>query len=475
MAENVVVRRSVAGSAVGVALVVALSAALVPLRSTLGIATVGLIMVVPVVAAVATGGYTAGVAGVAAGFLAYDYVFIPPYYTLSVGAARNWVPLGVYAVVMLLVAQVVGRLQAARGEAQVRAAEAQRLLELSRLLATDSSLQELLDSVVAAVRTLFDVPGVALLLPEDGDLRVAASDGSVPPLATNHPVAVGTLPGLPEVRTVALAATGRPVGVLAIQGPAATPADPRLLQGFANHAALAIERAQLRARALRAELLEEVDRLRQAVLGSVSHDLCTPLATLKVASSTLVEQGAGMDEEARSELHELLDGEIDRLSRLVNGLLDVTRHHAGALELRVQPCSLLDLLAESVAGASSSLGERDVVLEVPEDLPPVLADPVLFGQVVVNLLDNAHRHAPPGTPVTVSAEPGDATVVVAVADKGPGVAPEDREAVFDGFVRSSRGGRAGLGLWICKVFVEAHGQTIWAEDGRFAFTVERAP
>ena len=487
MGDNGQVRRTLGASAASLVLTVALAALLVPFRSDLSIATVGLIMVIPVVVAVVSGGYTTGVCGVLAGFVAWDLVFIPPYYTLDVGAAQNWVALAVYAVVMLLVAQVVSRLQAARAEAQNRATEAQRIFELSQLLVADRSLPELLDSIVSAVRAVFDIAGAALLLPEDGRLEVAASAGEPPEIADldwiatppSRPVAVGTVGGpTAGVRTVALVAAGRPVGVLALKGARLRRSELARLQTFANHAALAVERAQLQAQALRTRVLEEVETLRRALLGAVSHDLRTPLAAMKVASSTLLQDPTGTagDQSDRAELLELLDGEIDRLTRLVTGLLDLSRYQAGALRLALSECSVLDLVADAVAGMRPSLGDREVAVAVADDLPAVAADPVLVGQVIVNLIDNAHRHAPPGTPITVEAGAAGDHVRVSVVDRGPGVADADRRAIFDGFVGSNRGGRAGMGLWICRAFVEAHGGTIWLEEptgggARFTFTL----
>lgn len=461
-----------------------------PARSDLSIATVGLIMVVPVVIAVVFGGYVAGFFGVAAGFLAWDFVFIPPYYTLDVGQAQNWVALAVYAVVMLLVAQVVGRLQVARRVAQVRALEAQRLFELSQMLVEDRSLPDLLDSIVRAVQSVFAVSGVALLLPTDERLKVVAAVGEVLALGDldsdsswTRPVSVGTVPGPAiDVRTVVLSAAGRPVGVLVLTGGSRAPADSELLQTFANHAALAVERAQLQEQALRTQVLEQVDVLRRALLGAVSHDLRTPLAAMKVASSTLLGTGPGSPEandDDRRELHQLLDGEIDRLSRLVAGLLDLSRYQAGLLQIGAQPCSVLDLVAEAVAGIRPSLGERIIDVEVPDDLPQVVADPVLIGQVVVNLIDNAHRHSPPGTVVRVVAEASGQEVQLSVLDFGSGVPPEDRDSVFEGMVRPGRSSRAGMGLWICRAFVEAHGGRIWVDHPdtggtRFSFTLGAA-
>jgi two-component system sensor histidine kinase KdpD len=479
------VRRSLIGSAVGVVFAVGLGVAMVPLRDHLTIATAGLVLVIPVVAGVITGGYISGVVSVAAGFLVFDYVFIPPYYTLSVGAADNWAALVVYAVVMLLVAQVVGRLNLARSEAQTRASEVQRLFELSEMLVEDRSIEELLQSIVKAVQAVFDVEGAAVLLPTAGHLAVAASVGtalSAPELRqlaaeSGIPVRVGTVHGAPgELRAVALSASGRPVGILALRGLPVSASDRDRLRTFANHAALALERTQLRTQAMRSELLEEVDRLQRALLGAVSHDLRTPLATMKVASSTLLDPDSALSDEDAKELYGLLDMQTDRLTRLVSSLLDLTRYQAGVLEVEGKPWSVLDLVGETVASLRPALGDHAIDVVLPESLPPVVVDHLLIGQVLANLLDNAARHAPPQTAIKVAGKMRGDRLVLSVSDRGRGVPPSERGTVFESFVRYDTGGRSGLGLAIAKAFVEAHGERIWVEDqpgggARFVFTM----
>jgi two-component system, OmpR family, sensor histidine kinase KdpD len=473
------------GSAIGVGSAVALGALMIPVRSHISIATAGLVLVLPVVVGVIAGGYTGGLAAVAAGFLVYDYAFIPPYYTLDVGAGQNWVALGVYVAVMLLVAQVVGRFQAARSEAQQRALEAQRLFDLSELLVEERSVSELLEMIVHAVQTVFGVAGVAVLLPAPGQLEVVASAGEPLTVGERHqlqpdsglPVPVGTARGgSVGLRAVALSAAGRPIGILALKGLPASEADRDLLRTFANHAALALERAQLRAQALRSELLEAVDQVRRDLLGAVSHDLRTPLATMKVASSTLLDPEVQLSDADRHELYDLLDVQTDRLTRLVSSLLDMTRYQAGVLKLERIPSSVLDLVGDAVAALRPSLGEREVDIEVADGIPPVDVDPLLIGQVIVNLLDNADRHAPPGSAISVTACSVADQVRISVVDRGPGVAPTEREAIFESFVHFDSGGRSGLGLAIAKTFLEAHGQRIWVEgppDGgaRLVFTL----
>jgi two-component system sensor histidine kinase KdpD len=275
---------------------------------------------------------------------------------------------------------------------------------------------------------------------------------------------------------VALSASGRPVGILAISGPPASGADRALLQTFANHAALALERATLREQALRSETLEEVDRVRDSLVGAVSHDLRTPLATMKVASSTLLDPAVSLSPEDTRELYGLIDAQTERLSRLVASLLDLTRYESGALKLERRECSVLDIAGDALAALRPSLGDRPVTLRIPDDLPPVDADPVLVVQVLDNLIDNADRHAPPGTPITLSAEAEGERVLISVSDLGPGVPRGERQAVFERFVRFDTGGRAGLGLSIARTFVEAHGGEIWVDEGpgggaRFVFTL----
>ncbi len=460
---------------------------MVPLRPHLGTAAAASVFVLPVVAGVIIGGFPAGVASVTAGFLVYDFVFLPPYYRLTVGSPQNWEALGVYAVVMLLVARVVADLQSARSESNRRAIETRRLFELSELLVEDRSVEDLLKTIVGAVGTVFEVPGVALLVPEGDRLEVAASAGealsrdelhALEPLS-GVPVSLDTRPGDPGgIRTVALTASGRPVGMLAMRGRPGSEADRALLLTFANHAALALERMQLREQAVRSELLEEVDRLRHALVGAVSHDLRTPLATMKVASSTLLHPAYPLSDGDMHELHGLIDVETDRLTRLVTSLLDMTRIDAGVLEVRRGPAAVGELAASAVATLRSTLGDRPVVVEAASDLPLVDVDQILIGQVLANLLDNANRYAPPDSLIKVAGEAQGDRITLSVIDAGPGIPVSEREAVFDRHVRFDTGGRAGLGLTIAKTFVEAHGEHIWVEDvpgggARFAFTLPR--
>lgn len=486
--RSVPLHRVVLGGALAVVLVAALGAAMFPLRSHLSVATTALVLVVPVVVGVAMGGFAAGLVAMAAGFLVYDFVFIPPYYTLTVGAAQNWAALGVYAVVMVVVAQVVARLNAARAEAQLRAVQVRRLFDLSELLVRESSMPELLETVVTAVREAFGLQGAALLLPMGQRLELAASTGA--PLSelelhqlsaeARTPVSLQSAPvERGGIQAVALTAAGQPIGLLALRGLTGTKRERELLRAFANHLALALKRAQLQEHAVRAQLLEEVDRLRRSLVGAVSHDLRTPLATIKVSTSTLLDPEASVSDADTQELLGLIDLQAERLDRLVSNLLDMTRIQSGALELRPQPTAVGELVEEALSMLGPSPELARVKWRAPAELPMVDVDRVLIRQVLANLIENATRYGLRDTPVTISASSrsdGQGQVQVAVMDRGPGVPPDEHPSVFEMFTRREAGGRGGLGLAIARTFVEAHGQRLWVEGAsgggkRFVFTL----
>jgi two-component system sensor histidine kinase KdpD len=483
------VQRRLLGSLVGVASAFALGGVLVPFRTDIGSSTAALVLVIPVVAGAVIGGFPAGASSLVAGFLIYDYGFVPPYNTLSVGTTQNWTALVVYVVVMLLVARVVDILDTTRIAARRAEEVMRRVSELSELLVGDQPVEELLRNIVSTAQTVFGVPGVSLLELEDGHLVVVATAGE--PLTpeelhqldphSGQPIRVGTSSGAAtELRTIALSPSGRPVGILAMRGVPILETDRAVLNTFANDAALALERAELREQAVRTALLEEADRFRRGLLGAVSHDLRTPLATIKVASSTLSARSELISATDRQLLHQLIEIESDRLTRLVTNLLDMTRIEAGVLTLNRSTTSVKDVITESIAAMGSTLQEYTINVSVPESFPAVDIDRVLMGQVLVNLLDNAARHSPANSVITVKGERRGSQVVLSVADQGPGVPPGDRETIFDRFTQISTGGRAGLGLTIAKTFVEAHGERVWYEEvpeggARFVVSLPVAP
>jgi two-component system sensor histidine kinase KdpD len=495
-------QRTLVGIVVTLTLLGALLAVLLPFRDSLSSAIPALVFVIPAVVGVVIAGFWVGVVGAAAGFLAYDWFFLPPYDTLTVRSAQNWVALVVYMFVVLIVAQVVAQLRAAREEALRRREEADRLYELSQALIGDLPLPQLLTHIVDSVQGAFQPRWTAVVLPEGGGdsvggqaLEVAATSGQ--PLieadvasltsAQGQTLAIGLVgdPGDqgPRKISVALAVDGRAVGMLVLQDVVLMEADRNLLGTFTNQAALAVDRARLREQVLRARLLEEIDRWRGALMGAVSHDLRTPLAAVKTAVSSLRQPGSHLSEHDRSELLELIEQQSDRLARLVTNVLDMTRIEAGALEIRPTTMPLEELVDEAIGNLGGIVGRERVRVDAPAGLPMLRIDHVLVSQVLANLLDNAERVSPPASVITVSAQVsprGDERIEISVTDQGPGIAPAERARVFEMFSQNGRGGRAGLGLAIAKAFVEAHGGLIWIDPGvdqgaRVIFTVPREP
>jgi two-component system sensor histidine kinase KdpD len=461
-------RRDLLGAGVALAAIAVLSAVMVPDRRHLAVATAGLVLVLPVVAGVVLGGFLAGGVAVVAGFFTFDVLFIPPYDRLSVGAASNWVALVVYVIVMAIVARVVIALREAQAEAQRHDEVTRQLYQLSDSLIARQGLSELLRMVSEAIFSNFAARWVTVLLPEGAELRPVVTTGEAMTegeraalsLAAGRPESLRRSDGAEHLTRLALSANGRPVGLVVVAGGELDAHDRDLLATFVNQAALAIERAQLQEQVLRADLLEEVDRWQRALMGAVSHDLRTPLASIKTAISTLRRPDLDLDAADRAELLALIEQQSDRLARLVANLLDMTRIEAGSLELRRESTAVSDLVTEAMLALGTAPGIGALETQLPADLPLVDVDPLVMVQVLTNLIDNALAHSPPGSPVEVRAAVSDAHVVVSVRDHGPGVPETERDRIFRLFNRRAGAGRAGLGLTIAKTFTEAHGQEI---------------
>jgi len=480
-------RRSQLGTISALGLLAALSVGMLAIRSHLDIATVGLVLVVPVVVGAVLGGFSSGVFAVVGGFLVYDLLFIKPYYTFSVGSPENWTPIVVYVVVMILAARATSHLWLAEANAT--------------LVMEERGLPELLQTIAQTVDEAFEVEGVVLLLPSDTDgrlevvaragrelsddeiRRIIPQPGVTASLGRREAFEAGSRTGV--LRTLGLSAGGRPIGILGLAGLRISEDSERLLATFGHHLAIALERAQVRETAVRIGVLEEVDRLRRSLVGAVSHDLRTPLATIKTAASTLRNAGPSVGDLDREELLKLIEDQTDRLTRLVANLLDMSRIQSNSLVVRPQTIDVASFAREAVSALGPEADGR-VVVDVARDIPPVSVDPVLMTEVLVNLLENALRYSPAGSSVRVDAVPSadeENSVLVCIADQGPGIRPAERAHIFERARRvGSKGaggemsGGAGIGLSIAKAFVEAHQASIWLESpvgggARFCFTM----
>jgi len=252
-------------------------------------------------------------------------------------------------------------------------------------------------------------------------------------------------------------------------GPLLSPDQQRLMDALADQAALAIERVNLARDLHLARLQAETDRLRSALLTSISHDLRTPLASILGSATSLRSQDAILDEPTKQSLIGTIIEEADRLNRFIGNLLDMTRLESGALKPRTSLYDLSDIVGAALQRATKILAKHRIELDLPAKLPMLALDMVLFEQVLFNLLDNAAKHAPAGSLISIQAYQSGDTVVLRIMDEGEGIPDVDTERIFEKFYRSGGGGdrrRAGtgLGLAICRGFIEAMHGTITARN-----------
>jgi two-component system sensor histidine kinase KdpD len=452
-------RRRAAGWLVTVLGTPLLTAALVPVRDDVGLSTSLMAYLMLVVLAAAVGGVGPGLTAAAAGSLALNWYFTEPLHQLTIADRENVAALLGFVVVGGVVAFLVT--QAARRTLASRraAAEAEALARVAAgLLGDDDPLPSLVDRL----RSTFALDRVAVeeLDEATGEWTETAGSGVLPPAAS--PAADGLVAPASGLRTETLEINGH--ARLVLHGPAMTAEDQRVLHAFVAQLATALRQRQLRAEAASAIVSAESDALRTALLRSVSHDLRTPLASIKASVSSLLQRDVAWPPEATDEFLRTIDHETDRLNTLVGNLLDMSRLEAGVLEARPVAVGW----DEVVAAALSSLSERTdrVEVSVPESLPPILADPVLLERSVANLVANALHHTPADRSIRIVAGTVADRVDLRVIDTGPGVPPARREQLFRPFQRlddHSPDG-VGLGLAVSRGFVEALGGDLEAEE-----------
>jgi two-component system sensor histidine kinase KdpD len=461
------------GYAIAVAGTAVVTGSLLALRGDVSTTNVVLGFLAVVFGAAAAGGLGPGLTACGLGFLAFEVLFLPPYDTFHVAEPQDWVSLGVYVAVAIAVSALVELIRRRQGEAERREQQARVLYELSSSLVAHGGLDDTLQSMAATVRSLFELAGCAVVLGEGDELRVAARAGDIGELEGTVPVTVrgpdaGLGPG--QTLTVPMRGAEGPVGALVVVagGPGSLvfgEPERRVLATFANQAALAVEQRQLEDERARARELEETDRHRSALLNSVSHDLRTPLASIKGSVTSLLDGEVDWTAGQRKEFLATIDNETDRLTHLVTNLLDMSRLETGDYRPDIVEVGLAEIAGPVVETARGRCDQR-ISVSLAAGLPDVLADPVRLDQVLTNLLDNARRYAP-GSPVELSAAEADGMVEVRVADHGPGVPPAERERVFERFYRLKRGGHrpegTGMGLSICRGIAEALGGGLTVE------------
>lgn len=428
-------------------------------------------------------GRGASVLASAASVAAFDFFFVPPHLTFVVADTQYVMTFAVMLLVGLVISGLTLRIRRQAEAARQREQRTAALYAMSRELAGTGAVEDL---VGIAVRHIADVFGaeIAVLLPdaegrlaasplEGGGFAVDENDLELGRWVIEHrrPAGLGTATSA-SARALYLPLLGHrgALGVVSVRprqrDALRTPEPLRQLETFVNQTALALERARLADEAQEARVRAETERLRSALLTSVSHDLRTPLAAITGAATTMLDSGAPLDQRVQRELLESIRDEAERLNRLVQNLLQMTRLESGALQLHRDWHPLEEVVGAALGRLTRSLGDRRVTVSLPPDLPLVAIDDVLIEQVLLNLLDNAVKHTPPDSAIRIIATATDRKVTVEIADHGPGLRAGEEDRVFEKFYQAGPRTRqgAGLGLAICRGIVEAHGGRIWAHN-----------
>jgi len=501
-----------------------------------------LVYVLIVLALASTRGLYPAVFSSVVAFLSFDYFVVPPLYTFTVDSIQEWLALFVFLTTAIITGELAAIMRQRAQQARRREQETHILYDLVRMTNSEVNLERQLDILARAIVDVFGSWGVrectvllpnpagrpllqASTLPEKEQLSLSPDEVATASwvLARSQTVELHDVKLAPTgllsqgqhavvrsslstqavrryTRMIPLKIGQEVVGVVSlvieddprlfgqehVLGAERERSDPGTATAFfwtfLDQAAAIIERMRLRRESLRVEVLQRTDALRAALLSSVSHDLRTPLSSIKAAASSLLQADVQWNEETRRSFLLAIEHEADRLNRLVGNLLDMSRIEGGALKPEKEWYPVDELIHDVLAHMQPLLQGRAVQVDVPGDLPPVDVDYLHMDQVLTNLLENAVYYTPPASPIEISARAEGEYVTINVADSGPGIPPPEREHIFDKFYRvldvkrNSGSAGSGLGLAVCKGLVEANGGRIWVEgrDGGgsvFRFTL----
>ncbi len=413
-----------------------------------------LLYVLAVVAATTVGGRLAGLIAAPVSFLALNFFFTPPRYTFTVGKAEDLFALVVFLVVALTVGTLLSLALSSRDRMQKRELEARLMSRLSTHLLAGEPVEEGLQRFAGALVESFDLAACEIDTLVTGR-RISAT--------STRPSSVSG-----ARLTQPMIAKGREIGTLSVvaRGPSISAPQRDAWEAFGRQMAVALEAIRLSDEARKAQLEVEATRLRAALFSSVTHDLRTPLGSITTAVTSLLEPGGTFTSEQRREHLDTIREEAERLNRLVQNLLDLSRMRAGALVPSKVEASIDEVVESVLRRLRTQLGGRELLVEIQKDIPDVPMDVMKIDQVLTNVIENAIKFGVPGSAITVSASGWDGGIRVRVANVGEKIPKEDRERLFEPFTRGDdqRVPGVGLGLAIAKAVVVAHGGRIWIAD-----------
>ena len=459
------------------------------LRQYLQLSNIALVLLVAVLASAVTYGLWPSLFASFICALAYNFFFLPPLYTFTIADPENVITLAAFSLVAVIAGNLAARMRTQAIVARERAATTEELYLFSRKLAGVVTLDDLLWATVYQMSHMLKVHVVLLLAEnENSDHEELTVRAGYPPedmldegdmaaarWAFLHGSEAGrgadTLPGARRLFLPMKTARGI-TGIIGLdstrEGTLLTPDQRRLLDSLADQAGLAIERIRLAEEADRARIASETEKLRSALLTSLSHDLKTPLASILGSASSLRLYRDQLDQTGQDELLRTIQEEAERLNHFIANLLDMTRLESGGLQPRFQAVELADVVGSVLRRTEKLLAGRRVNLKLENGLPPLQLDPVLFEQVLFNLLDNAAKYAPAGSEITIEAMRAGGPVLLRILDEGEGLPEEDLERIFDKFYRVRASDKklagTGLGLAIARGFLEAMGGSIVAAN-----------
>ena len=478
---------SYAASAAGVGAVVALYRLLIPgVNNT----TVALTFLLVVLLSASTSGLGPAILASVAGMLCFNYFFLPPMGTFTIQDPQNWIALAAFLVTAIIASHLSSTARSQAQDAEKRRQEMWKLFQLGRSIIMSTETETAVSSIARQVIEIFQASHCSVFVKEEGQWhRVAtaadASDlSSFPPSeqVLDEVFESGETRLMPhrihphDGRGVThegeiIACTPLRVGVKSI-GVLVTisiPVGRESLDAMAGLVALALERARFLKELSRTEALRQSNELKSALLASVSHDLRTPLTSIRASIDNLLQKEVEWDKAALREFHLIISEEVGRLSRLVDNLLEMARIEAGELRPSKQWGAISEVITQVLTRCSSILQNHPVETDFKESLPLVEMDSRLIAQALSNLVENAGQYSPPGTRILLNCRVEGGCLIFTVQDEGPGIAREDRDRIFDKFYRGRqsskrRGEGTGMGLAIARGIAEAHGGTIACEN-----------
>ncbi len=417
------------------------------------------------------------------GVLSFDFFMVPPRFVFAHSDTQYLITLFVVLAITLAISGLMVRIRYQTETIRLRENHTSALFTLSCELAACQDVDLLCQTAVEHISRIMDCRAALLTPAADKSLTIRA--GQEPGFSLNAleqktadwVYGSGNIAGrktdhFPEAEGLylPLMVSGNPVGVLGVQ-----PRHPdslvseqeHFLQSLANQIGASIENSRLAEETQKSHLQIETEQLRSTLLSSVSHDLRTPLAVITGSASGLLEPDNRLNDKARQELIQDIFDESERLNRLLTNLLEMTKLSGDKIRLKKEIQPLEEILGAALFRLEKKLGDRPVKTHIPKDLPMIPLDSILMEQVFINLIENALKYTPAGSPIEISASREGDFLKTQIADQGPGLEKGDEEHIFEKFYRGLKTGAqggVGLGLAICKSIVEAHGGKIWAEN-----------